>query len=177
MFCPKCGIQNPETGKFCRSCGTDLGNVTDALSGKLMKSHALVDKKGKPVSYEGAVTKFFTGIAFLIVAIVLGITGAAGGKVWWFWMLIPAFASLGAGVAQYIQLKKLESGGSPVGAADDQNILISGQNAALPQSQTAYIAPESKYKTGDLVPPSVTDGTTKLLKIDSEGETRALPKK
>ncbi|MGI8670151.1 MAG: zinc-ribbon domain-containing protein, partial [Aridibacter sp.] len=23
MFCPKCGTQNPENGKFCRKCGTD----------------------------------------------------------------------------------------------------------------------------------------------------------
>ncbi len=34
MFCPKCGIQNPETGKFCRQCGTDLSPVADALAGK-----------------------------------------------------------------------------------------------------------------------------------------------
>ncbi|MFN2501427.1 MAG: zinc-ribbon domain-containing protein, partial [Pyrinomonadaceae bacterium] len=30
MFCPKCGSQNPETGKFCRSCGTDVGGVSSA---------------------------------------------------------------------------------------------------------------------------------------------------
>ena len=36
MFCPKCGIQNPDAGKFCRSCGTDLGNVSDALSGNIV---------------------------------------------------------------------------------------------------------------------------------------------
>ncbi len=35
MFCPKCGTQNPESGKFCRKCGTDLSPVSDALSGKL----------------------------------------------------------------------------------------------------------------------------------------------
>lgn len=177
MFCPKCGVQNPESGKFCRSCGTDLGNVSDALSGKLRKSQALFDKKGKPVNYEGAITKIFTGVAFLIVAIVLAITGAAGAKVWWFWMLIPAFGSLGAGLAQYIQLKKQESSHVPIIPADDQNVLISNQNAALPPLQTEYVAPESRFKTGDLVPPSVTDGTTKHLEMNSEGETMTLPKK
>ncbi len=177
MFCPKCGVQNPETGKFCRSCGVDLGNVTDALSGKLRKSQALVDKKGRPVSFEGAITKTFTGFAFLIVAIILAITGAAGAKVWWFWMLIPAFGSLGAGVAQYIQLKKQESSNFQGIVADDQNVLTSNQNAALPPLQTEYVIPESRYKTGDLVPSSVTDGTTKNLEINSEGETMMLPKK
>lgn len=176
MFCPKCGTENAETGKFCRSCGTDLGNVTDALSGKLRKSQAMFDKKGKPINYEGAITKMFTGVAFLIVAIVLAITGAAGGKVWWFWMLIPAFGSLGAGVAQYIQLKKQENN-FQIASPEDRNILISHQNAALPPQQTEFVAPESKYQTGDLVPPSVTDGTTKLLELDSEGKTMTLPKR
>ena len=90
MFCPKCGQQNPDNGKFCRGCGTDLGNVSTALSAAPV-SQSLVDKKGKPVSWEGAITKFATGFAFLAIAIVLGMTNMAGGRVWWFWMLIPAF--------------------------------------------------------------------------------------
>ena len=121
-------------------------------------------------------TKMFTGVAFLIVAIILAITGAAGGKVWWFWMLIPAFGSLGAGVAQYIQLKKQENNFQIV-SPEDRNILTSKQNAALPPQQKEFVAPESKYKTGDLVPSSVTDGTTKLLELDSEGQTMTLPKR
>lgn len=177
MFCPKCGTENPETGKFCRSCGTDLGNVTDALAGRPHKSQALIDKKGKPVSYEGAITKMFTGVAFLIVAIVLGITGVAGGKVWWFWMLIPAFGSMGSGVAQYIQLKKQESRRFQIASPEDRNVLTQNQNASLPPLRTEYVSPESKYKTGDLVPPSVTDSTTKLLELDSEGKTMTLPKR
>ena len=35
MFCPKCGTKNPEDGKFCRSCGSDLAVVSAALSGGL----------------------------------------------------------------------------------------------------------------------------------------------
>ena len=31
MFCPKCGAQS-EGGRFCRSCGTDLMAVSDALA-------------------------------------------------------------------------------------------------------------------------------------------------
>ena len=178
MYCPKCGTENPETGKFCRSCGTDLGNVSAALSGKLAMPHDLVDKKGKPVNWEGAITKSFTGVAFLIIAIILGVTNMAGGRVWWFWMLIPAFSMMGAGLAQYMQLKKLEQGRMLTPAANiPQSFPAAPQPAAsLPPDQTPYVSPESKYKTGDLVPPSVTETTTKHLEINSEGETMTLPK-
>ena len=174
MFCPKCGIQNPETGKFCRSCGTDLGNVSDALTGNLSRPAALVDRKGRPVNLERAITKMFSGLAFLAVTIALAFSGM--GRGWWFWMLIPAFMSLGAGVAQYIQLKNSEKGSRTVMPASDPNILTSSPNQALPPIQTEYVSPESRYKTGDLVPPSVTDTTTKHLEMDSEGETMTLPK-
>lgn len=175
MFCPKCGSQNPETGKFCRSCGTDLGNVSDALTGNLSKPRHLVDHKGKPVSWDRAIVKLFTGLAFLVVSVVLAVTGA--GRGWWFWMLIPAFMSLGAGVAQYIQLKKAEQGRPLYSPSEQRDLGAAPQNAGLPPAQTAYVSPESRYKTGDLVPPSVTDGTTRHLEIDSEGRTMTLPKK
>jgi len=175
MFCPKCGIQNPETGKFCRSCGTDLGNVSDALSGKLPAARALVNHKGKPISLESAITKFFMGIAFLVIAIVLGVSGRGTG--WWFWMLIPALMFIGSGIAQYIQIKSAGQTGVRFAPVDQNSVSAAPANAALPPTQTEYVAaPESRYKTGDLVPPSVTDTTTKHLELNSEGETMTLPK-
>jgi hypothetical protein len=182
MFCPKCGTQNPDTGKFCRSCGTGLGNLSQALSGgfggiqPIAPIAPLMDHKGKPVSWERAIGKIFTGLAFVAVAIALAVTGA--GRGWWFWMLIPAFGSLGYGIAQWVQLRKVEKGlpvYSPSPSAD--NKLSGSQQSALPPNQTDYVAPESRFKTGDLVPPSVTDNTTRHLEMDSEGQTMALPKK
>lgn len=174
MFCPKCGSPNPETGKFCRSCGTDLGNVSSALSSG-GAPRPLVNHKGKPVHWEGAITKLFMGAAFLIISLVLAFTGM--GRGWWFWLLIPAFGMIGSGVAQYIQLKKLEQGQPLYAPTDQSNNLSSSANMGLPPPQTEWVAPESRYKTGDLVPPSVTDGTTRHLEIDSEGHTMTLPKK
>jgi hypothetical protein len=175
MFCPKCGIQNPETGKFCRSCGTDLGNVSDALSGKLPAAQPLVNHKGKPINLESAITKFFMGIAFLLIAIVLGVSGRGTG--WWFWMLIPSLMFIGSGIAQYIQIKSSGQTGVRFAPVNQNSVSAAPPNAALPPTQTEYVAaPESRYKTGDLVPPSVTDTTTKHLELNSEGETMTLPK-
>lgn len=174
MFCPKCGSQNPETGKFCRSCGTDLGNITSALTGRSVPP--IVDKKGKPINWEGAITKFATGMAFLIISIVLGVTNMAGGRVWWFWMLIPAFTMMGSGIAQYVQLKKLEKGALGNAHGQPEGSLPVGSLNVLPPQSTNFVSVESRYKTGDLMPPSVTDSTTRRLEMDPEGKTMTLPK-
>jgi hypothetical protein len=178
MFCPKCGTENPDTGKFCRSCGIDLGNVSVALHGGDPAASCLTSTSGrreKQISWESAMTKLFMGVAFLIIAVVLGVTGA--GRGWWFWMLIPGFIMLGGGVAQYIQLKKAEQRQMLVSGTNFPDSLPSSANAALPPTQTSYVSPESRYKTGDLVPPSVTETTTKHLEVNSEGETMTLPKR
>jgi hypothetical protein len=145
-----------------------------ALSGKLPAAQSLVDRKCKPINLESAITKFFMGIAFLVIAVVLAVTGRGTG--WWFWMLIPSLMFLGSGIAQYIQLKSSGSTGARFAVAEQDSISAPASQPALPPNQTNYVSPESRYKTGDLVPPSVTDGTTKHLEINSEGETMTLPK-
>ena len=174
MFCPKCGADNLDTGKFCRSCGTDLGNVSDALSGRVRQP--MVNRKGKPISWEGTLSSIFMGAAFLVISIILGVTGM--GRGWWFWMLVPAFLMLGSGLAKYIQLKKSESKAAGFTPIQSAPTIQAGQPMNnLPPAKTDWVAPESRYKTGDLVPPSVTDATTRHLEVDSEGKTMSLPKK
>lgn len=180
MFCPKCGIENPDNGKFCRSCGTDLGNISAALLGKSPVMPYVVDPRKRGVSWEIAVTKTFTGVAFLIVALILGLTGKFGAENWWFWLLIPGFGALSSGLAQIFQLRKLEkleAGFSP------QNTQIKASTSpnsnTLPPVQADFIMPpkQSIYDTEDLViQPSVTENTTRHLEMNVNGETVNLPK-
>lgn len=172
MFCPKCGGQNPEAGKFCRKCGTDLGGVTDALSGKLPAP--LTDRRGRPLTWDRALKKMALGAAFVVISFILGASGA--GRGWWFWLLIPGFMMLAAGIAGIVQLQRVEKGGV-VSAGDGRGQIRPAADTALPPAQTEWVTPESRYKTGDLVPPSVTDATTRHLELDSEGKTMTLPKK
>lgn len=187
MFCPKCGVQNQETGKYCRSCGTDLGNVSAALTGNLPTQfsdagtahihHEAHRRRDAHEVYGDAMKSIISGIGFLVVAIALLTTGVAGGRNWWWAMLFPAFGLLSKGISDYLKSKRMET--REIGFSNQaQNALHQpAANASLPPIQTNYVAPDSRYKTGDLVPPSVTDGTTRHLEMNSEGETMNLPKK
>lgn len=187
MFCPKCGIQNPESGRFCRSCGADLSTVSAALSGDLRPAaKEMTDRRGRPVSLETAMIKIFTGIAFLLVALYLGYSGLFGAKLWWFWLLIPAFGSLGSGIARYIQVRGQQRDVSPViapqGTAntfrpDAGNPALSAADPNFPTAGSGPAASSRGYVTGDLVPPSVVENTTRHLELDREGETMTLPKR
>jgi hypothetical protein len=136
----------------------------------------LVGAKGKPLTWEGALTKAFMGVAFVVISIALAVTGA--GRGWWFWMLIPGFMFIGGGLAHVLQLKRAEKSGANFAAVNQPQIGSQPAAPSLPPTQTPYVSPavESRYKTGDLVPPSVTEGTTRHLQADSEGETMTLPK-
>ncbi len=198
MFCPKCGTKNPEDGKFCRSCGADLALVNAAMTGNLpAKSddwgmgdwggdnagaahihHEAKRRKDPNEIYGDSIRAIISGIGFLIVAIVLFTTGVAGGKAWWWAMLFPAFTFMAKGFSDLLKSRRMTNQTQPKFVSQSDNTLRSSQpTTALPPQQTEFVAPDSRYKTGDLVPPSVTDDTTRHLEINSEGETMALPKK
>lgn len=178
MFCPECGTKNPDDGSFCRKCGSDLVSVSDAISGKLPRSVKYNDEthKKRKSGWESAMGKLFMGVAFLTIAGVLGVTNAIGGSAWWFWMLIPAFAMIGSGVAQTIQLMETPQY-VPTNSAERTKQVSSKKQEALPPTQTDYVAPYTdKHKTGDLVPSSVVENTTRHLEMDADSETMTLPK-
>ncbi|MBX3266848.1 MAG: zinc ribbon domain-containing protein [Acidobacteria bacterium] len=195
MFCPKCGTKNPEDGKFCRSCGVDIGVVSKALSGKADSdgldtdiasaftfTGALPDderRRSDPAEvYGDAVKAIISGIGFLIVSIVLFTTGVAGGKAWWWAMLFPAFTFLGKGISDLLKSKKMEQRRA-LQASESVPVLNSARstNAELPPASTEFVSPESRYRTGELAPPSVVEGTTRHLEVNKEGETMTLPKR
>jgi hypothetical protein len=175
MFCPKCGGSNPENGKFCRSCGQDLSPVSNALQPKLPRN-GLSCKVDKENTLEGAMTKLFMGFAFILVAVILGFTGM--GRTWWYWMFIPGFLMIGTGIARYMQLKRDDK--AQFGAPQASVNAIGGAHVnVLPERKIEFAnrPAASRYQTGDLVPPSVTESTTRHLEMDPEGETMTLPQK
>jgi uncharacterized membrane protein YvbJ len=69
MFCPKCGTENIDDAKFCRSCGANVSLVPQALTGQLPQANK--HRIEKPASLSHGLSEAFIGIAFFIIAILL----------------------------------------------------------------------------------------------------------
>lgn len=191
MFCPKCGSQNAENVRFCRSCGLELENVSAALTGRLslQKNNGKKgcdDESNDPDKlWNSFISKTLTGLAFILIALYLTISGTIGGNVWGFWLLIPGAASLGGGISSYFKAKRIEQRRAEIASFSQSNAAFPNSSApannALPPRQTLfaseYAAPAAR-NTGELLSPpaSVTENTTRHLDLNTEGETINLPR-
>ena len=154
MYCPNCAA-SIDNVKFCRTCGANVSLVPQALTGKISELEGNPKfKRGRhrsPATLEAAIKSFFTGIAFLIIAGAVWRFAPAGG-IWWFWMLLPAFAMIGEGIAKYIrwQNEKELEGVSPALPAQEP-----AQQLGAPATSNLEEAPQ---------PSSVVEHTTYHLK-------------
>lgn len=169
MFCPKCATPNADDARFCRSCGTDIGLVPQALSGALAERLAAADggtrhgrrrrhRGDRPPSIERAVRGIFLGLAFIFIAFAAR-TWAPAGNLWWFWVFIPAAINLAAGIATSVRLKA-------EGKRSDQQPYVPAQTYVPPPRHASALPPRD---TGEMIPPpSVTEGTTRHLGVPVE---------
>ena len=166
MYCPNCAA--PIDGvKFCRSCGSNVSLVPQAMSGQLSQSDDAGDKRRlgphshreywegrsrrmREPSIDGATTSVFSGIGFLLAAMFVCFY-FPGGFTWGWAFLFPAFSLVGKGVGQYLRLKEQ----ARKDASFNQPVVLQG-----PAQDPALSAPT----TSELVKPSsVTEHTTRHL--------------
>lgn len=172
MYCPQCATGNLDNASFCRGCGANISLVSQALTGSVPAAPVPTGwdeyssdkrRRGKELpSIEKGIKNIFMGVAFLLAALG-AFRFAPGGKNWWFWLLIPAFAMLGGGVAEMMRFKMGKNAALP--AAPEPNAVpaaASPRPHALPRRNTAEL----------IQPPSVTEGTTRHL--GDEMQTRHL---
>jgi hypothetical protein len=160
MYCPQCA--NPIDGtKFCRSCGTNVSLVPQALAGQLPAPTGAGQewrpggrhRSGQPPIDRGFVTTFFTGIAFLIATFIVSFQVPSG--IFWGWsLLIPALACFGEAVGGYLKFRDQR-----------RQERIPAPEYASPSHQPNSPMPEiSAPTTSDLIPPTtITEDTTKRL--------------
>jgi hypothetical protein len=173
MYCPNCAA--PIDGvKFCRSCGSNVSLVQQAMSGQLPQSddaegeihwghrhHKKKDRKKEP-SIEAAITEFFTGIGFVIAAIAI-LVFVPSGVFWWWSMLIPAFAVIGEGLGKYLRWREHRRKQASLKEPGNRHV----DYYQSPAQASALSAPT----TSELVKPSsVTEHTTRHLESSPRQE-------
>lgn len=172
MYCPKCAVHNGDDAKFCRSCGADISLVPDAVSGQLSQRLAAAESASPGAYHEGrkrpslehAMRSIFMGVAFILIALSIWLL-TSGGDDWWFWMLIPAAAMLGNGVAMYMRVKEERQRLAPPSFVPAQGSVPAPPRAAeLPARDTGKM----------VAPPSVTEGTTRHLGVPVERHPKDL---
>ena len=151
MYCPKCAEPNSDDAKYCRSCGTNLSLVPQAIAGRLPEagSNELQNWLKSPPSIANGITKIFVGLAFLIIALAWITTEEPG---WGYLTLIPAFALLGQGVANIVSVKYEQR---PINAA------------AIPEALPGKELPPKNF-SANVPPPSATEHTTRELETAAE---------
>ena len=165
MFCPKCAAQNVDGASYCRVCGANISLIPQALTGELPKADPnYVIGYGRrnrrfrrdEGNIEQVIKKVFMGLAFMCISLVLMFSRMGSG--WAIWLLIPAFAMIGGGVASYFRYRETERRKS-----------LSNQINQQPTINAPPVNVLSAPQTGELVPtpPSVTEGTTRHLGVET----------
>jgi hypothetical protein len=173
MYCPSCGSNNLPDIKFCTRCGTNLGVVSEALTGKTTGKTGADDRVTKLLrDYYRGRRDTITG-AVLIPAglLVMALMMAAGLKpIGAFfiicWMFFWGASSLAGGLGKWIASKgELESLG--YSSQSQFQGALPRQGVPVPLRES----PPSVYSTGPVdSPASVTEHTTREL--DERGYTR-----
>ena len=167
MFCPKCAAQNIEDASYCRVCGANISLVPQALDGKLPakadQSHVVAVNAGKPAekeaepNIESAITTIGTGVAFVVIAIVLAFSAVGYG--WWYWLLIPAFTLLASGIAKTIKYRDFRSRALERTSRCNHPFMILCHRDRCRDANTSELAD---------APASVAEGTTRASRVEAK---------
>jgi hypothetical protein len=182
MYCPRCSQEqvSVET-KFCSRCGFPLGLVAEIIAyGGFLPQLAELGKEKKIFSRRnGLLFSLFWFMFFVLILAPLGSIGAARDDGFSEVMaLLGTMGSLFFIVISFAFLKKqpkaldMPTQNMEMDAGNVKNFYQKNQTALPPQQSipvSTYAPPaQANWRdTNDLVP-SVTEGTTKLLKEDKE---------
>jgi hypothetical protein len=179
MFCPRCGQERlSEETSFCSRCGFLLTAVTALIeTGEVVGTKpAQTDKPISPRS-RGIRQGLFMFLLTFVIAPVVGLISQFGLGIEPWPVGVVVF---GLGIGSLVRIAyafMFETRTSllptPMPNLDPQNPLLSAarSNALPPQDfRSEFVGANSwsRRSTNDLGPPSVTDGTTRLLETNKQ---------
>jgi hypothetical protein len=175
MYCPSCGSNNQAELKFCTRCGTNLGVVSEALTGKLAGQAGVDDHVAKLMRdyYRGRRDTITGGVlipAGLGIMAILVASGMhpIGAFFIVFWMFIWGAMALASGLGRWIassaEMKSLGIGSQSQFRGSAPQALA--EPAANPREQPGFSTEPVDF------PGSATEHTTRQL-----SERAASPKR
>ncbi|MBI4469019.1 MAG: zinc ribbon domain-containing protein [Acidobacteria bacterium] len=66
MFCPRCGRESSETQRFCKSCGTNLHTVSQAMSGPAVPPAQSAELERRIRDFNKGIKTIFLGIGLAV---------------------------------------------------------------------------------------------------------------
>jgi hypothetical protein len=172
MYCPKCGLQQPnETMRFCSRCGFQLGATSQLLTNNGMlpmnpQNYVALPPKQKPKGLKQGLMLILLSVVLLPVIIALIALSDSPAP-----LLISATIFL-AGLARiiYSYAFKDEVVATP-GAFVQPSVHPQWQQLPNPQNHAVTDFHQGNFSTGEMTPPtgelvsptSVTEGTTALF--------------
>lgn len=166
MYCPSCGSNNLPDIKFCTRCGTNLGVVSEALTGKTAGRTGADDRVAKLLRdyYQGRRDTITGAVIIPAGLLVMAIMMAAGLKpIGAFfiicWMFFWGASALASGLGKWIAAK-----GELKAFGHDPQSRIQGALPLQVVPASLEELPPSGYSTGPVDSPgSVTEHTTRQL--------------
>lgn len=157
MYCPTCGVNQPNEKKFCPACGTNLAVVTAALSGQLTNAPLTNSFAAAQAHYRQqlatAINRGAPGAALLLAALFLLIVFPWGISGWIaFGLIIGGVTALGRGLGQYYLAR-----------GDLQAAQLEAQTSFQPTPSPTSLNASTSTPTNHISPPSVTEQTTRRL--------------
>lgn len=163
MVCSNCGNGCDDGKRFCRRCGTDLGDalvavVKERLPQKKGAENLSLARSKDPDELTGnGIGSVIMGDGFLMVAALLSATHTAISSLLWLLLLIPAFFFFGKGFADVLLARQIRRRSK---ALEEVPALTE-----LSPSRASIAEVFEHHTSGELLAsPSVTERTTRQLK-------------
>lgn len=195
VFCPNCGLQSPRHTRFCRKCGTNLEAVSQVLTGGLAPAPSSDLAREMEIAYakefSSALYNLLGSVAFFVAML------AIFRNAFWVYFLLFWVANNVRDLVQAYLLKQQIKDPAAFKAAletfkEEKHKKKRKRNrrrrqAELPEVPPVVTLPPPARTTGELKepetpafdpanpPPSVTEGTTRLLDDEASDEHRYVP--
>lgn len=170
MFCPKCGAENPNNGKFCRGCGANLSKVLAVVEGNFDEQLEITAQENSAELKSTGVRNVLLGIGFVAIGIFL--FTMPGDTLFWLMAMLPGFFLFASGVSRIMKADAEKTNRIKINKPVEKPTLFEAEaNMKLPPKSEDYIKPQSSpYRTDDLVPQfsSVVEDTTRQLEHKAE---------